>query len=137
MASERKLMPYRRRCQPERFAAKITKDCRSDGDFFRIFVEQIAEQQALDCWAFRWTISWGQVICDGLIERFHRARFGDTEELFENLAFSMGFGPGEWGGKYISSAKELQQVNAALRQMSQAQGRAKNNNCALEFRGGL
>jgi len=36
---------------PERFAATIMKDCRSEGEFLRIFMEQIAEQQGLDCWA--------------------------------------------------------------------------------------
>lgn len=36
---------------PEPFAATIMKDCRSEGDFLRIFMEQIAEQQALDRWA--------------------------------------------------------------------------------------
>ena len=37
--------------QPDQFAARIMKDCRSVGDFLRIFMEQIAEQQAVDRWA--------------------------------------------------------------------------------------
>lgn len=36
---------------PEPFASRIMKDCRSEGEFLRIFMEQIAEQQALDRWA--------------------------------------------------------------------------------------
>jgi len=36
---------------PEPFAATIMKDCRSEGEFLRIFMEQIAERQALDRWA--------------------------------------------------------------------------------------
>ena len=37
--------------QPEQFAAKIMKDCRSEGEFLRMFMEQITERQALDRWA--------------------------------------------------------------------------------------
>jgi|SRR5580700_3664778 hypothetical protein len=36
---------------PEQFAATIMKDCRSEGEFLRMFMEQIAKQQALDRWA--------------------------------------------------------------------------------------
>ena len=36
---------------PEQFAAKIMKDCRSEGELLRIFMEQIAERQGLDRWA--------------------------------------------------------------------------------------
>lgn len=37
--------------QAEQFASKIMQDCRSEGEFLRIFMEQIAEQQSLDRWA--------------------------------------------------------------------------------------
>lgn len=36
---------------PDQFAARIVKDCRSEGEFLRIFMEQIAGQQGLDRWA--------------------------------------------------------------------------------------
>ncbi len=35
----------------EEFTARIMKDCRSEGQFLRIFMEQIAEQQGVDRWA--------------------------------------------------------------------------------------
>ena len=36
---------------PERFTSRIMKDCRSEGEFLRIFMELIAEQQGVDRWA--------------------------------------------------------------------------------------
>jgi hypothetical protein len=36
---------------PERFSSKIMTDCRSVGEFLRMFMEQICEQQALERWA--------------------------------------------------------------------------------------
>jgi hypothetical protein len=35
----------------ERFAERVMKDCRTEGEFLRIFMEQISEQQGLDRWA--------------------------------------------------------------------------------------